>query len=242
MSAGIFLFTLLAGNTTGFAQTVPSQKDRFHIKNTSFILPQPLPKGRYSHAFAIQYVVVPKDWSLDNIQAPMFNYTGKYTLPKGFNLQLSASTLIVSNRFALGPYWNRSFNNFHIGVGYQWAFNLGVLKEFGFNTVLTGWEQQPSVTVGYSFDKSVLTIRGDLYYTQALYLSEGGNTISFTNGGENGFSITTALEQRLWKNRLMSFGVKLNVVRYHILAWPTFPVNKYRYLVPEFQIGLKLGK
>ncbi len=238
----MFLFLMVAGATMSAAQTVASQTDTFHIKYTSFILPQPLPTGRYSHAIAVQYIVVPKDWSLDNIQAPMFNYSGKYTLPKGFNVQVSASTIIVSNRIALGPYWNYSFDRLHVGIGYQWAFNYGRLSEFGFNTVLTGWEQQPSLTVGYSFDKSVITVRGDLYHTEALYLSEGGNTIPFTNGLVNGYSITSTLEQRLWGNRLMSFGVKLSVLRYHILAWPAFPVNSYRYLVPEFQIGLKLGK
>lgn len=228
---------------TGPPATKESVDDKFDIKRTSFLLPQPLPAGKYHHAIAVYYVIVPKDWSLDNIQAPMFNYSGKYTLPKGFNLQASLSMLIISNRIAFGPYWNYSFNNnFHAGIGYQIAFNAGFLKEFGFNTVLTGWEQQPSVTIGYSFRKSALTIRGDMYYANVFYLEEGGNVVTFKNGGLNGYSITTTLEQRLWGNRLMSFGVKVNLVRYHIIAWPAFPVNRYRYLVPEFQIGYKLGK
>ena len=119
------------------------------------------------------------------------------------------------------------------------AFNFGILQQFGFNTILTGWEQQPSLTLGYSFEKSAVTVRGDVYYTNSFHLSEGSNVISFTDGGLNGYSVTTSLEQRLWKDRVISFGVKINYVRYHILAWPTFPVNSYRYYVPEFQVGLK---
>ena len=243
LCCGMALFLLITTGEGAFAQNAGDKSDTFSINRSSFILPQPLPKGKYTHSIGIFYVIVPKDWSLDNIQAPMFNYTGKYTLPKGFNVQGSISTLIVSNRFTLGPWWNYSFNNnFHVGVGYQIAFNAGVLKEFGFNTVLTGWETQPSVMVGYSFPKSALTVRGDLYYMEAFYLQSGGNVVPFTDRTFNGYSITTTLEQRLWRNRLMSFGVKLNVVRYHILAWPAFPVNRYRYLVPEFQYALKLGK
>jgi hypothetical protein len=245
LSPGISLSTifLLAISVSSSAQTQDTESDTFHIRNSSFILPKPWPKGKYTHSMGVQYVIVPKDWSLDNIQAPMFNYNGKYTLPKGFNVQATLSTILVSNRLSAGPFWNYSFSDrIHMGVGYQVAFNYGRLKEFGFNTVLTGWEQQPSLTLGYSFEKTVVTVRGDLYYTTALYLEEGGNVIPFTNGGMNGYSITTTLEQRLWKNRLMTFGVKLAMLRYHILAWPAFPVNKYRYLVPEFQIGLKLGK
>jgi hypothetical protein len=41
-----------------------------------------------------------------------------------------------------------------------------------------------------------------------------------------------------WKNRLMSFGVKLDNLRFHIIAWPAYPVNQYRYWFPEFHLGL----
>lgn len=225
------------------AQDSKIETDTFRIRKRSFILPQPLPAWQYSHLLGINYVIVPKDWSLDNIQAPMINYTARYTLPWGFNLQANVQTLFLSNRIGVGPVWNFALTGgLHVGIGYQLAFNGGVLKEFGYNTVLIGWEQQPSITLGYSFKRSVITLRGDVTYTTSFSLEEGGNVIKFPDGNINGAAITTTLEQRLWKDRLMTFGVKLAVVRYHILAWPTFPVNKYRYLVPEFQIGLKLGK
>jgi len=210
----------------------------FDIKTQSFLLPQPLSPGKYSHQIAIFYVVPPVDWTLDMVKAPMFNYTGKYTLPKGFNIQGGLSTLIISNRFNVGPFWNHTVNNFHFGLGYQVAYNLGFLKSFGFNTVLTGWEQQPSVTAGYSFKRTAVTLRGDLYYTTALYLSEGGNTLPSPDPFMNGYSITGSFEQRLTKNRVMSLGLKMNYFRYHIIAWPALPVNSYRYFIPEIQVGL----
>src|SRR6478736_1358764 len=148
---------------------------QFDIKSQSFLLPLPAPARKYSHQIAIYYVVPPKDWTMDIVKAPMFNYTGKYRLPKGFNIQGGISTLIISNRFNVGPFWNYSIDNLHFGVGYQIAYNLGFLSQFGFHTVLTGWEQQPSVTIGYSFARTAVTLRGDMYYTTALYLSEGGN-------------------------------------------------------------------
>lgn len=211
--------------------------DRYNISAHSFLLPQPLPAGKYSHSLSIYYVVPPKDWTLDIVNAPMFNYTGKYTLPKGFNLQGGISSLIVSNRLNLGPFWNYTVNNFHFGVGYQVAFNYGFLKQFGFNTILTGWEQQPSITIGHNFGKTTFTLRGDLYYTTALYISEGGNRVPSPDPFVNGYSVTGSFEQRLHKNRVISLGLKMNYLRYHILAWPALPVNSYRYFIPEFQIG-----
>src|SRR5688500_12309074 len=145
--------------------TIP---DGFNVKNASFLLPQALPPYKFSSALYLLNIVTPKDWTLDNIKAPMICYAAKYTLPRGFNVQGSLSTLFISNRINLGPFWNYSDNNFHLGIGYQVAFNYGLLNQFGFNTTLTGWEQQPSVTLGYSFKTMALTLRGDLYYTTAL--------------------------------------------------------------------------
>lgn len=239
---GFLSIIFLAIISVGFGQEKEAQSgpsDDFDIKNSSFLLPKAWPKGKYTHTLSINYVLVPKDWAHDFVNAPMFGYSAKYTLPAGFNLQGGISTLFVSTRANLGPSWNHSFDNLHLGVGYQVAFNLGYLGEFGFNSLLTGWEQQPNATIGYSFKKSAIVMRADLYITTALYISQGGNTVAYKDGYLNGYSLTTSFEQRLWKSRLMSFGVKLNYVRYHILAWPALPVNSYRYLVPEFQIGLK---
>ncbi|NCD70038.1 hypothetical protein [Mucilaginibacter agri] len=211
--------------------------DSFDIKQHSFLLPQPLPKGKYFQQVSVQYVVIPKDWITETLTAPMLGYAGKYTLPYGFNLQSSLSTLFISYRLNFGPFWNYSVNNVHFGAGYQVAYNLGFLKQFGYNTTLNIWEQQPSLTVGYSFKKIAAVLRGDLYLTSSLSETQAGHTISYPSF-LNGYSITGSVEQRLWKDNLLSFGFKLNYLKYHIIAWPAFPVNQYRYWLPEFDLGL----
>jgi hypothetical protein len=215
--------------------------DVFDIRKASFLLPQPMQKGVYKHAIAIHYVVPPTAWTLDMVKAPMFNYAAKYSLPRGFNLQGEFSTLFVSNRLSAGPFWNYRKDNFYLGLGYQIAFNYGVLKQFGFNTVLTGWEQQPSITIGHSFAKTALVLRGDFYYTNDITFSEGGHNVKNNDGFVNGYSVTGSFEQRLFGNRVMSLGLKVNYLRYHIIAWPALPVNSYRYLFPEFHVGLNLN-
>ena len=232
------LSSSFAGNRQFIATRDSIPADVFNIKNASFLLPQRSPSGKYSSAFFLLNVVVPADWTHDIIKAPMFCYAAKYTLPKGFNVQASLSTLFISSRLNFGPFWNYSINNYHFAVGYQFAYNYGVLNQFGFHTKLTGWEQQPSITAGYSFKTTAVTMRADLYYTQSFQIREGHHVIPYDDGFTNGYSITTSVEQRLWKNRVMSFGFKWNYLRYHILAWPAFPVNKYKYNVPEFQLGL----
>jgi hypothetical protein len=225
------------GQTAGSNAKKDSVNDSFDIRNSSFLLPQPLPKGKYYQSLFLAYIVVPKDWTTETVTAPMFGYEGKYTLPYGFNLQASLATLIISYRLNFGPFWNYSVDNFHFGAGYQVAFNYGILNHFGFTTHLTIWEQQPSVSVGYSFQEMAVILRGDLYITNSIHETQAGYTISYPSM-LNGYSVTATLEQRLWKNHIMSFGVKTNYLRYHLIAWPAFPVNQYRYWVPEFDLGL----
>lgn len=210
----------------------------FDIRDHSFLLPQALPSGKYSHAIYLLYVVPPKDWTLDAVVAPMFSYMGKYTLPKGFNVQGGIASLIISNRLNAGPFWNYEAGNFCFGAGFQIAYNFGFLNQFGFNTVLTGWESQPSLTAGYRFKNTAVTVRGDVYHALDLRLSEGGNVIAAKEVPFlNGYSIMTSFEQRLTKKRVMSLGLKMSYLRYTVIAWPALPVNRYRYWMPEFHIG-----
>jgi hypothetical protein len=233
------LFILLGCCSSGFSQK--KQEDSFEIHKASFFLPQPLPGGHYSSSISVIYVVTPRDWTDDVITAPMFSYQAKYTLPMNFNLQGSWSSLIISNRFTLGPYWNYQISkDNYVALGWNVAWNYGRLYEFGFATTLTGWEQQPSITFGHAFAKTAVAIRGDLYWTSALYISEDKNVLPVTNGFVNGYSLSATFEQKLYKNRALSLGLKMDYIQYHIIAWPAFPVNGKRYWVPEFQVGLNL--
>ena len=222
----------------GFGQK--KQEDSFNIYKASFFLPQPLPAGHYYSSISVLYVVTPNDWTLDNITAPMFSYQAKYTLPKSFNLQAGLSSLIISNRIYLGPYWNYKINDNYIGVGWNVAWNYGKLNQFGFATTLTGWEQQPSITFGHAFAHTAVTFRADLYITDVLYITEDKHTLTTANSFLNGYSFAATFEQKLYKNRAINFGLQMDYVQYHIIAWPAFPVNGKKYWMPEFKVGLNL--
>lgn len=235
----VLVFSMLVACLSGISQKY--QTDTFDIYKASFLLPQPLPGGHYSSSISVLYVVTPRDWTDDIVAAPMFSYQAKYTLPKGFNLQASLASLFISNRILFGPFYDYQLpNHNYIGLGWQVAWNYGILNQFGFATTLTGWEQQPSITFGHAFAKTALTVRADLYWTNALYISEGKYTLPSPNAFVNGYSFSANFEQRLYKNRALDLGFKLDYVRYHIIAWPAFPVNAKNYWVPEFTIGLNL--
>lgn len=239
-SWAILLFSFLFSCLVSFGQK-KVQSDSFDIKRASFYLPQPNLLKKYTSSIGVVYVVPPADWTHDIVAAPMFVYQGKYALPKGFNVQASLSTIFISNRILFGPFWDHKINeDYYLGLGWQLAWNYGRLYEFGFSTTITGWEQQPSITIGRMFKKSALILRGDLYWNTDLSISEGGNKVPSANPFINGYSFFLNYEQKLYKNRALSLGLQMDYVRYHIIAWPAFPVNGKHYWLPEFKISLNL--
>ena len=227
-----------AQHTPGIFKTA-STGDNFDIKSASFLLPQAHPEWHYYHSISFSYVAIPSAWTRERINAPMLSYSGKFSLPYGFDLQASLATLIVSNRLSTGIFWNYSIDNYHFGVGYQFVYDFGQLNQSGYKTKLGSWGQQPSITAGYSFRKIAIILRGDLYWTQSFNLIEGGHSVHLWNSFINGYAISAGVEQRLYRNKIFGVAIKLNKIRYHFLAWPAFPVNQYRYFVPEIQFGIK---
>jgi hypothetical protein len=217
-----------------------ANRDSFDIKTASFFLPHSVSRNGYQHAISANFVVLPKDWTLDAINAPMFFYEGKYSFTNGIDLQGSLATLFISNRVLLGPFWHHTVGNYHFGAGYQVAFNYGFLNHFGYKSRLIIWETQPSVSVGYSFEKTALTFKFSLCHTNSIHETHGGHTINYNESFVNGYTGSLHYEQRLTRNKIIFLGFKLDNFRYHIIAWPAFPVNGFQYWIPEIQIGTVL--
>ncbi len=242
----IWCTVLIITTATNYAQQIPGKLngspdyDNFDIKNASFLLPGAHPSWHYYQSLSFSYVDIPAAWALEKINAPLLTYSGKFSLPGGFDMQASLATIYVSNRLSFGPFWNYSIHNYHFGVGYLFAYDFGHLNQSGYKTKLKGWEQQPTITAGYSFKKVAVILRGELYLTKSIDFVEGGHSVPMWDSFVNGYSITASVEQRLYRNKMVSVGIRLNSIRYHFLAWPAFPVNQNRYLVPEFQIGIRI--
>jgi hypothetical protein len=223
-----------------FSDEFAATNYRFDIRNESFLLPQAQPKWKYSQAISFTYINLPEDWTLNKINAPIFGYSGKFSLPAGFNFQSTLSTMIISNRLEFGPFWNYSADHYHFGLGWQAAYSLGFLNQLGYNTKVTSWEQEPTFVVGHSFRKFSLVIRGNLYLTNSIQFIEGDHKLPQYHTLFNGYAISGSFEQRIYKNKVVQLTLKINSIRYSFIAWPVFPGDQSRYLVPEFKIGINL--
>ena len=214
--------------------------DTLDIKTKTFLLPNRTASGEFRHMISITRYFLPSDWTNIAVNAPMFNYIARVSLPLGFSVEGGISTLVVSNKFMLSPRWTYSRNNFHAGVSYQYGYNLGFLNERGFPTLVTSWSRLPSISLGYSFPRSAITLKAGLEYIGDIFYQTGENVTRSSNFELNGSFIGAILEQRLTKKHLMTFGFEINHVNFVMLAWPAFPVNNKTYYVPQVTWGYTL--
>lgn len=226
------LVLIIAGLTTAKAQSAGTPDTTFVIRDKAFYLPAPARNGDFRHMISITRYFLPSDWTNVAINAPMFNYTARYSLPAGFAVEGGVSTLFITNRFPIGIRYAHSFKNLHVGLTYQYAYNIGFLYEWGFTTQLTSWSRIPSISVGYSFNSTSLTLKAGWEYIGAVKYTTGENTMTSNEFKWNGSNVSLILEQKLVNKHVMTFAFEMDHVNFAMVAWPAYPVNKKMYYVP----------
>ena len=247
LNHAIFISTLFFVRAEGRAQSGSAiSQDKFstppgfEVRIKSFLLPQVQPKWKYSQAISLSYIMLPAQWTLNPMNAPMLAYSGKLGLPLGFDFQSSLSTIVISNLLEFGPSWNYSFEHFHFGMGWRAGYSFGFLTQMGYDTRVSGWEQEPFLAIGHDFKRNALTLKASLHWTNSVVFNEGGHTLISRESFFNGYSFSASLEHRLYRSKVAQFTIKLNSLQYYFLAWPVFPNSQSRYLMPECSIGLNL--
>jgi hypothetical protein len=225
---------LLCLSTAAFSQSLAN----YDIK--TFHIPGPYPNKTFRHTVWVNSYFMPTDLTNVAVGAPMFNYSARYSFKKGFAAEGNVNTIFVANRFSLGPMWGYNFEKLHVGFTYLVAYNVGILRDFGFNTVITGWNQIPTFSLGYRFKRSAVTLKFGWEYFGNVNYRTGSNSVEMKQRVLNGWFTRAVLEQKLWKNHTASFGLAFNRMNFILPAWPAYPVNNKRYLIPEVSMGITL--
>lgn len=213
------------------------------IQNESFYYPGKINKWQYKSIITLSLSQLPEDVIEEVnslIYSPLINYDAIIGVPYNFYLQGSYNTNLITHHFAFGANWHYQPNNFAASIGYEIAFWFGILEDFDFSSRNVGWLHYPNISFGYSFEKFTLTVKSELvlntYYTQFvdnIEVSTDKNTIA-------GYDFALYVEQPLWKNNIMSIGIKANFSRFYYPAWIAYSKSvKFRF-IPEIQIGLVL--
>jgi hypothetical protein len=220
-----------------------SFSDLYSQNDGYFIYPQPEASGKYFNTIGLIAAGLPEDQieeASSMIRGPLINYQGVYTLPGNFQIYGGVHTNIITFHFSAGPKWGLNLNRFGFTLGYDIAYWFGELEQFGFKSKIRGWISYPNLILGYDFKKFAISIKGELIIL--THLTEKQDDIEIITDRESlaGGTIGIYIEQPLWKDNYMLFGLKVNYTKFYYPTWAAFATfDRYLY-IPEIVLGINL--
>ena len=217
-----------------------SAQDNF-VGSKSFMYPNEIEFGKVKSLFSLTLAKLPEDAVEEvssNILAPLFNYDVLYGLPMGFSGHGNFTTNWVTFHLALGPKWNYRFKRISFSVGYDVAYVYGRLFNFGFDSEIKGWLNNPNITVGVAFNKFTVSFKVDATLTTSLSQFNDDVEITTDKNKLSGIAFGTTIEQPLWKDNIISLSFNGNYTRLYYPAWAVFPTWDRFNFIPEIIIGI----
>jgi hypothetical protein len=175
----------------------------------------------------------PKDMLETAVQAPLANLHAVYMLPWKFSVEGDFTTLIVSNQLKFGPRFNLIRNNAGFNIGWDLAYVLGFLNQFGFNNSTHAWIHYPNISFGYKLKQIAFTLKAEAVIVGSISTRTGDNELTTSRSFLNGYTGAMYIEQRLHKNKIFVFGIKDNYVKYYWPTWMVFSTFNRYYNIPE---------
>lgn len=208
---------------------------KFTIENHSIHFPYHVGDWKYKHALGTSFIYLPKEWLETASSLPMIYYKSNFHLVKGFALHAEIKTLLAANDLSAGASYSFPIGSrLHAGIGYNFAYCLGMLYDLGYDNTLRVTAHRPYFKLGYRFEGFTLTLRSGIDYSNRIYFEAGGTNLSTSLEFLNGYNISLYLEQRMFRQKSFSMGFTNNLLKFHILGWPAFNYTKRMYYIPEF--------
>jgi hypothetical protein len=205
----------------------------------SFLYPQKLQSGNLKYLAGMSLANLPEDVieSDDLFRAPLFKFHALYGIPKNFSIEGSLNTNLVTWHFSLGPKWNYVFDKLSFALGYDVAYLFGGLKQFGFDSSIKGWMNYPNVAIGYKFSKFTISVKGELVLVTSLTETADDLEVESDINTFSGYTLTTVVEQALWKENYFLVGLKINWVKFYYPQWAAFSTFDRLFFIPELTVG-----
>ncbi|MCX6251684.1 MAG: hypothetical protein NTX61_13145 [Bacteroidetes bacterium] len=226
----ILLFLLLFETEFINAQ---AKLDSFDIVSKSMFFPHIYKPAEVRFSAGFSMVRLPYDWVETAIEAPVVDLRMNLGLPAGFSILGDINTLIVSNQFMVGPRWNMRHHNFSMNIAYDVAFVYGYMTILGFDNTVKAWVHYPNLSLGYSVNDLLFTLKIEIPVLTKFSVRAGGNEIIRTKDMIDGLTVGIYVEQRLWKKMGFVTGIKDNYLKFYWPAWPVFTTFSRRYHIPE---------
>lgn len=216
--------------------------DTFDIAPHTIQFPYHSDSQRLKFSVGLSMVKPPKDMLETAVQAPLANIHAVYKLPFKFSVEGDFTTLIVSNQLKVGPRFSIIHNYAGIDLGWDIAYVIGFLNQFGFNNSTHSWIHYPNISLGYKLKEIAFTLKAEAVIVESVSTRTGDNELTTSRSFLNGYTGALYIEQRLHKNKIFVFGIKDNYVKYYWPTWMVFSTFNRYYNIPELYFSWVFGK
>ena len=93
---------------------------------------------------------------------------------------------------------------------------------FGFQSKIRGWISYPNLTLGYNFEKFAISMKGELIILTHLTEKQDDVEISSDRNSFAGTAVGIYIEQPLWKDNYIVFGLRVNYTKFYYPTWAAF--------------------
>jgi len=148
----------------------------------------------------------------------------------------------LQNHFTVGPHWSKKISHrtsLSLGndIGYWFAF----LNVEGFRTHANGWQNYPSATIGYRFNKRILvSFRAEAMMTLDINTFAGDIPVTHNYQLFSGSSYTLALEQPFYGHKSLTLGFRAIYTKFFWQTWSAFSNFDRDFFYPQLIVGLIL--
>jgi hypothetical protein len=214
----------------------------FDIRKNSFFLPSSENTGKIFHLIGMSAAKLPEEIveSEELFRAPLFFYEIKVNLLADLSSSVSIESNIITFNFSGALGWNYQLGNFSFAPGVNLSYWFGRLKRQGFESQMSGFNLDPSLSAGYSFRKFSITIVSEALYRLSSSIKNGDITVNKVLGRFNGYSIGIFIEQPFWKDNVVVVGFRSLFLELYYPVWVAFSTFKHRFHVSEAVVGLVL--
>ena len=149
---------------------------------------------------------------------------------------------IVQNIVSLGPHWATPLTDrLSLGVADDIGYWIGFINVEGFKTKGRGWQNYPSVSLGYRFNKGVLlTVKADAIMTMGIKTYAGHIPVTTNYDLFSGSSYTVMLEQPFYGQKHLSLGFRAIYTNFFWQTWTAFTNFDRNFFYPQIIVGLIL--
>jgi hypothetical protein len=218
-----------------FLNNLTAQEDssKAHV-----LFPEPITQGKFYSSLGISITVIPRLIVEEGVvQLPMVDLRTRYGLTDNFFLAGRLNLVYITNQVTIGAGWSYSFGNISLSIADNFSYWFGFADFQGFNAAAMGLSNSPMISIGAKIDDLNISLSGEAIFTISQHTYFGAASVGRVNPEFVGYALTLAVEEELWKNNYVLFGVRFQYSLPLYQTWVAFSTS-YRWAVfPEFFIG-----